>query len=357
MKNMDYMDIDQVLDVPDTPDRIAAQKVNGRGLIEKQSGSSVAGHPGNTDFFDETNPNQLRGRNKLVIDNGHSRNLSIHPPRNLSISEKSEGRSNSTISALGNSSSSKSALLFRRMGADKTTKHENRHSIHSRHMEKGKALCTSQSSTHQKDNAVVDLTKQNGHARVFEKAFPSGALGNYQAEEIREGSISANAFSSLDGIENSSKIFSKFCKGKEKVDDTCKGGSGFDRGKGIDFFGDFQPKYGNSMPASINSITSPRVTGQKRLTIILIESKVKGLWFIPFSSEGPNAKTILSSSRNSTTNNEKSNGTNDASRDAFRCFEGLGGWRSTRNRTKKINPPSSDEGWHLSSRKDDPQLC
>uniref|UniRef100_A0A5B7BXQ2 RING-type domain-containing protein n=1 Tax=Davidia involucrata TaxID=16924 RepID=A0A5B7BXQ2_DAVIN len=404
---MDYMDIDQVLDVPDTPDRIAVQKINGRGFIEKESGSSVAGHPGNADIFDERIPNRLRGRNKLVIGNGHSRNLSVRPSRNLNISEKSEGHSNSTVSALKNSSSSRSALLFRRMGADKAAKYENKHPIHSQHTEKGKALCTSQSYAHKEDNAVVDLTEQNGHARVFEEALSCGALGNYQAEEIRKGSISANGFSSLDNIENSPKTSSNSCKGKEKVDDTCKGGSGFDRGKGIDFFGDSQSKSGNSMPASRNSITSPRVIGQKRLvrngcisphniakakqlaekhdnhSIDFVESgtgalasngppslidvrdlvaednnsyrvKGKGIMVHPFLSEEPDAKAIHLSGRSLRTHNEKE-GTDDARRDAFRCFEGLGGWRSTRNRTKKIELPSYDEGQHLSSRKDD--LC
>lgn len=50
--------------------------------------------------------------------------------------------------------------------------------------------------------------------------------------------------------------------------------------------------------------------------------------------------------------NEQANGNIDISRDAFGCFEGLSGWRSTRSRSKKVDVLFLDEGGHLPRRSD-----
>ncbi|XP_059651927.1 uncharacterized protein LOC132299382 [Cornus florida] len=400
---MDYMDLDEVIDVPDTPDRLAAQNTNGRGCIERENNLPAVGYSKDTDFFYEGVRNRPRDRSKHVIGNGRSRSLSLRPSKNLSISEKSKYDSNSTVSGLGNSSSFENTHLFRRISGDKAPKYEKKNSVHSQHMEKGKALFTSQTSACQEDNTVVDLTEQNRNARVFEKAFPRGALGNSQTEKIREESITINDTTSFCGMENSLKPSGNNFKGKEKVEDKRKGVSGLGRGKGIDFFGDCQPIAGMTMSTSLNSNTSPRVTGQKRLVrngcisphniekakqsaekhdhssidvpgavasngppcvidindIIAEDNKShrvkgKGIVVHPFSSKEPETKTTHLSSRDSIIHREKVDRQTDAGRDAFRCFEALGGWRSTRNRTKKTSLPLSDEVRHLSRREDDP---
>ncbi|KAL7219951.1 hypothetical protein ACSBR2_012917 [Camellia fascicularis] len=396
LKNTDYMDIDQVFDVPDTPGR--SQNINGRDCVEKESDSSVPTHSGNTDFFDEATRNRPRDRSKLVIDNGHSRRLPFRSGKNPSISNKSECDGDFTIS-LGNSSSSKNAHWFRRPAADKTSNHENKYFLHSQHKENGKALCTSDSHACI-ENAVVDLTEQSGPARVSQNAFPNGALEDHQAKEIRKGPVSTNGFPFLPGIANSSMTAHNGCKGKEKIDDPCKGASGVDRGKGI--FGVSQAKAGKSMSPSFFSIPLTRVSGQKRLvrngcisphniakakqfgenhsngsmdvqndkgTPVLDCSsglirdliaeddnshRGQGVIHHPSSSKKVDAKTVDLSSRSSLAHNEEASGTSNSSGDAVRCFEGISGWRSTRNRTKKINVPLSNEGQHVSKTKDDP---
>ncbi|XP_059632214.1 uncharacterized protein LOC132274882 isoform X2 [Cornus florida] len=364
--NMDYTKID----------------VNGRDCIEKEADSSVTGHSGNTNSSDERVRHRLRDGGKVVIGNGHRRSLASSPPN-----EKTKSHNECTVSALS-SSSSKNAHLFSGTVAHKTVRYNDKDRFHSQHNGKGKALCISQSSACQEDRPVVDLMQQKRHAQEFEQVFPRGALRNSQVEETRKVLISTNRFSSLNGMGCPSTASGSDRKGKgeEKVVDACKGDSGFARGKGINFVSDSQPNAGKLMSASINSISSHRVTGRKRSVRSGCESphdivkakqiaekrnncridlehndswivasncphrvKGKGVMDHHFLAKEPRTKTTHLSTRD----NEKANRISDVTRDAFGCFDGLGGWRSMHNRMKKTTLPLSDEDWRLSRRKDD----
>ncbi|KAL6971120.1 hypothetical protein U1Q18_030802 [Sarracenia purpurea var. burkii] len=391
---MDHLDIVQVYDIPDTPDKLATQDINGRGCMEKESGSLVPSNSGSTDFSDEGAKNRITGSGKLGINNKHSRRLFFRPGTNLSISNNSECESDMPMSLVN--SSSRNPHLFRRPAADKTSDHENKYSRHSQYTEKGKAVSTSQSSTWGK-NAVVDLMEQNRPSQVLQKAFPNRVLEGRHAKEIRKGSILTSGLSSLHGIANSSTTTHNAYKVKEKIDDKCKGGSGIDRGKGI--FGDSNPKAGKNVSVSCSSISSPRVSGQKRLVrngcispqniekakclaenhsygstglqtvketlAYCSSSQVRDLIaednnfhrrkeMMSLSSKEPDTKSIDLSTRRSMTHNEEACGTSNANGGASDCFEVLGGWRTTNNRTKKINLPLTDKSSHLSQTKEDP---
>ncbi|PSR98360.1 E3 ubiquitin-protein like [Actinidia chinensis var. chinensis] len=393
---MDYMDIDQC-EIPDTPDRLAAQNINDNGCIKIESDSSASSHSGNVAVLDEGARNKLGGGSKTVLDNWHGRRPSFRHGKNTIFSNNSEGNGDFT-SLLGTSSSSKNAHLFRRMVAENITSQENKYSLHAQRTEKGKALSASQSPTCG-ENAVVDLTKHGGPARVVHNLFSNGALEDRQTKEIRKGPISTNGFSFLGGIANSSTMAHNACKGKEKIDDTCERGSGLHHGKGT--FGDSQPKAGRSMASSFYSIPSPRVSGQKRLErngCISPHNVIKGkqaenhdndsmdahndkgnlVSDCPLSpirdsiaedsnflggqkmithhspSEELGAKILDLSSRSSTILSEGAGRTRYTSGDAFRYFEGLGGWRSTHNLTKNTTLPTSDDGQNRSRKKDDP---
>ncbi|KAK9288817.1 hypothetical protein L1049_017282 [Liquidambar formosana] len=346
----------------------------------------------------------------LVTENGHGRRPHFHPRINLSNLDGPELHNSSIVSSLETSSDSRDANSLRRMRADKTSKHESEPSIGAQHMDRRKALWTKfpiKSSSYQENNAVVDLNEQNGHIQIIKKAFSHGASKDPLAEEIKKESTAISNHSSFLCTANSSKTSDNVCKGKEKTDDAkFKGaGLGMDRGKGIDFSSDSQIKTVKNLPSSLHSI-SPRVAGQKRLVrngcispnniarakqlaernssgskevecndIGNVESngssilreliaeddnsnrvKGKGVIIHPWISKEHDARTRHLSGRSSITHTEEVNGTTDASRDPFGCFEGLGGWRSTRNRSKKIGFPSSDEAGCL-SRKNDGAGC
>ncbi|KAI8567915.1 hypothetical protein RHMOL_Rhmol02G0158300 [Rhododendron molle] len=289
VQNVDYVDIDQVPNVPDTPARLAAQDVNGRQVVEIGSDSST----GNTDFSGEVAKNQLRARSKLALDNGHRKSLLFRPGKNVSISNKSEVDGDFKV----------------------------------------KALSTTQSPNRGR-NGVVDLMEWRGPAQVFHNDVPNAVLEDcFQAKEFRKGSIPTNGFSSLCGMSNSSATaVNNTCRGKEKVNDTCKGGSGLDRGKGT--FGDSLPEVGNGVSSPFYSSPSPRNDRgtPSNSSLNLVRDLIAGgnnvdlgVIFQPSSSEEPAAKTIDLATRSSIAHNEQICGPCDASGDAFRCFEGFGG--------------------------------
>ncbi|CAK9178183.1 unnamed protein product [Ilex paraguariensis] len=398
---MDYMDIDHITDVPDTPDRLAGENISGGGCIQKETNLPVADHSEDMDISDEGDRGQLRGDNKLVMDNGSTR-LSSCPSKHPYIFDNSKYHISSTVSAVGNPSSSKNGFLLRRSMADKTANHESAESIHWQQKERGKALLISQSSAYQ-HKAVVDLTEKKGHAQEFEEAFRSGAVGNSQAEELT-ATAWAKGFSSLQSMENGSATSTNGYKGKEKVD-VCKVGSSFGRGKGIDIVDASQPRAGKRSSALVHSITFPRVIRQKKLvrngcisphniakakhvaakhgnvnvgqkTTGCMESNCppnlinlrdlitednnsqgdtgKGVTNHPFLLKDPEVKTMHLSSRSSTNFNEKANVTSNASGDTVRCFEGLSGINNTDNRLKNLRFSSSDEDQHIFRGKGEP---
>ncbi|KAF7150362.1 hypothetical protein RHSIM_Rhsim02G0140000 [Rhododendron simsii] len=279
-------------------------------------------------FSGEAAKNQLRARSKLVFVNGHRKSLFFRPGKNVSVSNKSE------------------------VDVDF----------------KGKALSTTQSPNRGR-NGVVALMEWRGPAQVFHNDVPNAVLEDcFQAEEFRKGSIPTNGFSSLRGISNSSAIAVNTCRGKENVNDTCKGGSGLDRGKGT--FGDSLPEVGNGVSSSFYSSPSPRVGGRIRFVrdgCISPQNIAKAKQFAENHSDGSiDLQNDRGTSSNSSLNlvRDLIAGGNNVDRTeepaaktidfATRCFERFGGWRNTRNCTKKSYLPLLDEGQHLSRTKDDP---
>ncbi|KAI8567910.1 hypothetical protein RHMOL_Rhmol02G0157900 [Rhododendron molle] len=310
-QNVDYVDIDQVPNVPDTPARLAAQDVNGRQVVEIGSDSSA----GNTDFSGEVAKNQLRARSKLALDNGHRKSLLFRPGKNVSISNKSEVDGDFKV----------------------------------------KALSTTQSPNRGR-NGVVDLMEWRGPAQVFHNDVPNAVLEDcFQAKEFRKGSIPTNGFSSLCGMSNSSATaVNNTCRGKKRVNDTCKGGSGLDRGKGT--FGDSLPEVGNGVSSPFYSSPSPRNDRgtPSNSSLNLVRDLIAGgnnvdlgVIFQPSSSEEPAAKTIDLATRSVDLVMPV-----EMHSDVLKDL--VGARRNTRNCTKKSHLPWFDEGQHLSRIKNDP---
>ncbi|KAF8402059.1 hypothetical protein HHK36_013011 [Tetracentron sinense] len=477
MQNREEMDIDQTMDVPDTPDRSATWKTKGGEDNEKKVNSSATDDFRNSNNLDKGVLNRLRGSGR-----GNSGRLYSHPGKELSICDETEHGSSSSVL--------KNAQLFRRMIADKTSKCDTKHSAQPQQAEhvtsnsyvnggsnylvdrtklgrdscgitevldsdvkmqdgtsdemidlisskkipssstysangrntrrkmipgntkydKGKAICSEVSSKSfdcKDENSIMDLTVLNKHTVVLERAHPVDASKDFVAKEMRRGSTAANRCLSLHNIANSPNASSNSCKGKAKTDhDTYNGagagaGAGLDCGKGFSLSSDSHPKTEHILSRSLYSIASPRSTGQKRLVrnghispyniarakqsseihgnsytngteddikkvvsggsscLVDIVSpnsednhygkvKEKGVMHYPYPSKEHDPKT-LSSSSNPT---KEANGIRDANGDASRSSEEICGWRSTRNRSKKIYSPLSDDVGRISRRND-----
>lgn len=252
------MDTDQVIDVPDTPDRVAAQNINCGGCVENGSDTSVAGASGKSNFL-------LRGRSTLISEDGNNRGLHFHGHNTFNNPEATERRNNVIFHSSENSSVSRNTHIYGRMIAGKSFKHETRNSLRDQLMDKGKALgdiTPVKASTFQEGNADLNTMEQTGYSQILGKSKMHGASKQLLGEEFKEESIATNR--SLNCIPNSSKAAGTYRKGKEKASDDTGGGLGMDHRKGINFTGGFSSKIGKVMSAP-PSLTLPRVTGQKRL--------------------------------------------------------------------------------------------
>ncbi|XP_043721423.1 uncharacterized protein LOC122668917 isoform X2 [Telopea speciosissima] len=113
-ENMDDMDIDLAMDVPDTPDRFAILKNDMVGG-EKDVNSSVAGYSENSELLYRGVPNQLRCHGKVITESGNNKILFPHPWKDPSIGNVIEHGSSPIVNSLDTTSVSKNAHLFRRL--------------------------------------------------------------------------------------------------------------------------------------------------------------------------------------------------------------------------------------------------
>jgi hypothetical protein len=270
MQNMEEMDIDEVVDVPDTPDRLAARHIIGKECVGRERNLSLAASLRNPDFVDGKCMDGLRGRGRLVNDNGQNRRLVIRSRKNLSNDEP-KGCGNSLLpSPPENSDASQNAHLFRRPVKDKSFIHKTRHSIGTENMDKGKGICTkfpSKSSGCEEGTAFSDLTEQNGHTQKPKTVFPHDACIDLLVEDKRKEKILIIDGSSSNRILDSSKTSSNAYKGKEKLEDNASKGPelAVAHGKGANMSNDSQHKTEKQMSKPVQSLTLPRVSGQKRL--------------------------------------------------------------------------------------------
>ncbi|XP_065862869.1 uncharacterized protein [Euphorbia lathyris] len=246
---MENMDIDQVVDIPDTPDRVVVQQISGAQFI-KERNSPVAGHSRTSDFRTRECLDESKPRSRLVIENGYNRRLHLSPRRVSLKMDESEPRDNSTAF------SSQNFPLFRRGGMVNNFKPESRpFAARMQHVDKGKAECTKVSS---KSPVCID------EDALFNMALSCGASKAPRAEGSKDVQVSSvNGYS----LHSSPVISSNALKGKEKVDFSSSNGSGsaMNHGRGTDSSCDPQPKSGKQKYPSYSSFSSPRVTGQKRL--------------------------------------------------------------------------------------------
>ncbi|CAK7336222.1 unnamed protein product [Dovyalis caffra] len=399
---MEEMNSDQVFEIPDTPERSAARRING-AQFGKESNSSMLGRQRKSGFMDEKSLNPLQAsRSRVLGENGLNRKLHLHLQRSpINVDEYSP----QSISPLENGHPHQSAPLFRRPAIDNNSKPENRQSKGAQHAEKRKAGHATNSSKKPscvENDDFLDLTETSEPDRILDIVFPCGASKDLQVKETREDRISSNGGSSLQLAPRSSRISGGTSKGKEKIDlNTCNGsGSDSNIVKGIDPSSGYRHKIEKQLPVCHLSVSSPRVAGQKRLVrngcisphniatraqkiaespqdgstgdekhharnklsdgpsntdlrgIVAEEHgcyRAKGKWAVhPSTSKEHDANISNMSTRTSVINNEASSETRDDRRDGL-----LGGWTSTHKRSKTKDQPLSYMDQHILGRDDD----
>ncbi|KAK9003467.1 hypothetical protein V6N11_061029 [Hibiscus sabdariffa] len=370
---MEDMDIDSVVDIPDTPDRPSIQRAIGGNFVDKESNYSVAGHDGGSNTTVEVSLDRLRGRGRLLSANMLNRKHYIHP-RELSDSTYEIERMRNTIVLSPVENVREHAPLFR-----KTAMERNKNSLREKDKDKGKAPSSnlpSKSSGFPEYHAILDLTEQKTHNQLPEMASLQSESENCLAEGRKEGQAPINggfyAFNPSSFSETSRNSY----KGKEKIgDDGLKSiGSVMSNGKGVGLSNGSPLRMEKQLCASHHSVASPRALGKRRLVQngcippqnMAIKAKQDeqsqsnfrpeqnfvnvGSSEIVAEDNNNNAKgkrvahplsskehdiNFINLSGSPISNNGGASGTRDANRDA--CFEERGGWRSTRNHSKNVD--------------------
>ncbi|KAL1148672.1 hypothetical protein V6Z11_A10G141300 [Gossypium hirsutum] len=354
---MEEVDIDSVLDMPNTVDKLSVKQMTRWDYVEQESKISVLSHLRGSNTAGKESLDTLRRRGRLVVGKGHNRKHYIHPQKlSGSVDEIEHTKNTIILSPLENSQAN--APLF-----GKTAVERSRNSI-TEHMDKGKAPCSKlplKSSVYQENHAVIDLTEKKMHNQIPERAFPQGGSTNHLAEGRNECQLPRIGGSFFHNSANSSAKSRNNCKGKEKIDgiEFKSVGLVMDHGKGVD------PSHGSlrgmekQLPASHRSFVSPRAVGRKRLVQngcispqnIAIRDKIqevnkqslnsfkveqnfgnvasygKGKGVVYSHTPKEHETNFINLSGSPIYNNIEANGFGDSNKDA--CFEEKGGWRST----------------------------
>ncbi|KAL2530900.1 uncharacterized protein Fot_23501 [Forsythia ovata] len=385
---MDHLDGDHILDVPDTPDRLAKRMVNERSDVkEEKHNPSMSCHSGKREFFDEETKNQ-----SMLIDS-RTKKLSIRPPNGNSSSGDPLRRSNPPAFVGGSTSSSRSTPIFRKGLADKNPSYESRDSIHIPHIQNERPSFTSKLSSSQDDD-FVDPTKRNVPGTLLGKSFSGWAPRSSQVDDFRKKPGLANVPSS----NIMEKISMPSGEASERTENMYKVGSNIDDGEMVEVVANIRNKPGQYGFPSLDANSSPRVNRQKRLVRngcisphniakakqlvgkddngfvadahannrsmastgpsvwndlkeLVAEDhnsyigKGKGVINHPCSAKELDNKNKHMLSRNSLSINEKDMETTVHNRGASKSTEKSSEWRSTHNRTRKVNLRSSEEGF------------
>ncbi|MBA0869930.1 hypothetical protein Goshw_005403 [Gossypium schwendimanii] len=354
---MEEVDIDSVLDMPNTVDKLSVQQMNRWDYVEQENKISVLSHLRGSNTAGKESLDTLRRRGRLVVEKGHNRKHYIHPRKLSGSVDEIEHRKNTIIlSPLENSQAN--APLF-----GKTAVERSRNSI-TEHMDKGKAPCFKlpfKSSVFQENHAVIDLTEKKMYNQIPERPFPQGGSTNRLAEGRKECQLPRIGGSFFHNSADSSAKSRNNCKGKEKIDgiEFKSVGLVMDRGKGVDPSPGSPRRMEKQLPASHRSFVLPRAVGRKKLVQngcispqnIAIRDKTqeinkqslnsfkveqnfgnvasygKGKGVVYSHTPKEHETNFINLSGSPIYNNMEANGFGDSNRDA--CFEEKGGWRST----------------------------
>ncbi|XP_024982471.1 uncharacterized protein LOC112518911 [Cynara cardunculus var. scolymus] len=217
------MDVNQVFEVPDTPDRSVAAAHNGHhNNIERQSDASINNCIVSNDYINRRMRNEPREKGKSVAVN-RNRRLFIGP----------DSCSNSPVSRSGGSCSFKNA----------------RPTIDATRHDKGKGLCNS--------DAQNSAFKRSGNFAVAAEENRHGDYGVSRVNASRKGVLLLNGVSAVNSLDTSSKS----CK----LNNTLETGPSSDCGKGVDLLAAAHRKAESNASASMQPCTSSKVPRQKML--------------------------------------------------------------------------------------------
>lgn len=389
------MDIDEIVVVPDTPDRLAKPGTNGGNDFKTENQRSSLHCHGQKMFLDEGSRDQ-----PMIIDSG-SRGLSLHHPKCPSSPNNPRRPPTSASLSLARSSSSRNTNLFRKGVTEKKASYLTHDSMH-KHRESVRPSYTSKSSSSSQDDGI--LLTDWVHRPACGSASSSTVPGNNRSDFQKRSELPNGASSSheLSDLANAS------CNGIEETNNAGRGSLGKAFGEGAWHDGnnkkkpDFSPIHaapprvnkqkrlvrngcispnniakatqlvgkdsncsvavahndGSVAPISHNNgsmaSSAPPVSIEIRELVAedndSYTRKGKGVISHPCSSTRLVWETNNLHGRISTSSSEKAVETTDYNGGVGKSVEESGAWRSTRNRTRETDNISSSDKEHHSTK-------
>ncbi|CAA0835756.1 RING/U-box superfamily protein [Striga hermonthica] len=166
---MEQMDIDHIVDVPDTPDRLTTQRIKGKNIIEVENHSlSPPLYPQKQNVIKDGSKDQ-----PMIVDSG-SRALSLRPKKCISISNSPRCPVNSTISSFSSSSPLRNASLFQKGATEKNSSYRSHDYINNHSQQSLRPSCIPESFS--PDDSFVDLTGKDTCGPVIGKSNVSSSV-------------------------------------------------------------------------------------------------------------------------------------------------------------------------------------
>ncbi|KAL8162883.1 hypothetical protein V2J09_014372 [Rumex salicifolius] len=199
------MEARDIVDIPDTPDRVGRRKSDGRdgcSLISCSEDSCLVGEDGvrKKGRIDNATPSQCEGK-------------FLHRRRGISISEPSSNGRSSVVLAQRHSSEGESASLFRKVG-NKACNPDGRHNIDSQHADNSKDVhlkCSSKLVFHPEHNTAKIVIGGNTHQA--QKASSQCVLSESNASKSEDLLVNNSVYHSEDPLNAKSHPN----KGKAKI--------------------------------------------------------------------------------------------------------------------------------------------
>lgn len=243
---MDHMDIDEIVVVPDTPDRLAKAGTNGGNDFKTENQRSSLHCHGQKMFLDEGSRDQ-----PMIIDSG-TRRLSLHHPKCPSSPNNPRQPPTSASLSLARSSSSRNANLFRKGVTEKKPSYLTHDSMH-KHRESVRPSHTSKSSSCSQDDDLTEWLHRPACGNASSSTVPGNNRANFQKRSgLPNGASSSHE---LSNFVNAS------CNGIEETNNAGRGGLGNAFGEGA-WYDSNNKKISDFSPIHA---APPRVNKQKRL--------------------------------------------------------------------------------------------
>ncbi|KAL6535128.1 hypothetical protein OROMI_026502 [Orobanche minor] len=334
---MDQMDIDHIVDVPDTPDRLTRPGIYGKNAVENENRSpSTPCYSRQQNIFKEGSKDQ-----PMIIDSG-SRGLSVRPSKTTSISNNTRCPINSTGSSFSCSSSSRNGHLFRKGVTDTNPSYLSHNSIHNHLPRSVRPSCISKS--YRGDGSFVDLTERSMHRPVIGNVGGVGSSNEFREEvEFTGNNIQekpCNGFLSLNSVASPGVN-----KQKRLVRNGCISPNNIAKAKQSTVKEDNNGSTAIALNSSSNNNNNNNNNGSKPSSAPSVSFNMRELVAEESDSYARKGKGVITHpcpSKEPASRN-KNLQSSDYNKCAGKSIQDSGEWRSTRNRNREMNMSSTDE--------------